>query len=152
MHHHRKLLVLGTNHLLDAGVITLDDVEVAPGHRFTTLGGRPSVILWRSIGSGELRVSVWWDYDHSRHPQADLAGNARESFSTSAPLAKRSKYPQFVGAVASGWLERKEGKWLQGKGFHGIFDAYVRRDARLTLGAMKDPVPEGYEAEGRFIL
>jgi hypothetical protein len=150
MHHHRKLLVLGINHLLQAGEITLDEKEIPSGHVFVPIAGKPSVILWSSIGLGELRVSVWWNYDHEKHPQANLSGNYRENFTTSAPVAKRSKYSQFVGATASGWLERKEGKWLQGTGFHGIFDAYVRRDARNQLATLQDPTPVDYASEGRF--
>ena len=152
MHHHRKLLILGINHLLAIKAITLDEEEAPSGHVFASIAGRPSVILWSSIGFGELRVSVWWDYDHAKHPQANSSGASREAFTTSAPLAKRSKYPVFVGATASGWLERKDGKWLQGKGPENIFDAYVRRDARNVLAVVQDPTPSGYGAEGRFYI
>ncbi len=157
MNDHRKLIVLGLNEALARGAILLtipstDDRSEEHGHFMTELAGRPSVVMWSDIGYGELRVSVWWDYDHSNHPQANMTGNSRENFTTSRPLAKRSHYPKFVGATASGWLERKTGKHLQGKGSQGIFDTYLRRDLKNALQAVPTPSPKGYNAEGKFFI
>ena len=153
----RKLLVLGVNEAIKGGRLSLaapptDAATDEDGHFFTTLAGLPSVVLWNSISVGELRVSVWWDYDHSKHPQADGIGNSRESFSLSQPLARRIHYPKFVAATASGWLERKTGKHLQGTGKQGIFDTYLKRGMKATLGALPVPKPDGYSAEGQFFL
>ncbi|XOK15611.1 hypothetical protein ACI6PO_28090 (plasmid) [Agrobacterium tumefaciens] len=157
MDDYRKLLVLGVNEAIKQGRISLaappgDAPTDEDGHLFTGLAGYPSVVLWNSISVGELRVSVWWNYDHSKHPQAESPGNAREMFSLSKPLAKKVHYPKFVGATASAWLERKTGKHLQGHGKRNIFDTYLRADMKEKLRAIPDPRPEGYEAEGQFFL
>ena len=152
MHPLRKLLILGANHLLSTGAVSLDAHDGSKqksGHIFADIAGRPSVILWHDIGHEEMRISVWWDYDHAHHPQANKEGNFREQFHTSAPLAKRQHYPKFVGAVASGWLERATGKYLQGEGIKGIFDRYVRRDRASELAELATPTPTGFRAEGR---
>lgn len=157
MNAHRKLLILGLNEAIQQGKISLSaPLEDAPtdekGHLFVDVHGFPSVVLWNSISVGELRVSVWWNYDHSRHPQAELSGDARESFRGSKPLAKRSHYLKFVGATASGWLERNTGTYLQGTGSQGVFDTYLRKDMREHLQAIPEPSPKGYSPEGKFFL
>lgn len=155
MDDYRKLLIIGVNEAIRQGKLSLaappgDAPTDEDGHLRVDLAGYPSVVLWNSISVGELRVSVWWNYDHSKHPQAESSGNARETFGLSKPLAKRVHYPKFVGATASGWLERKTGKHLQGRGKQGIFDTYLRADMKGTLRAMPAPKPEGYDAEGAF--
>ncbi|QPB20380.1 hypothetical protein [Rhizobium sp. 007] len=154
---YRKLLVLGVNEAIKQGRISLaappgDAPTDEDGRLFACIAGYPSVVLWNSISVGELRVSVWWNYDHSKHPQAESSGNAREMFSLGRPLAKKAHYPKFVGATASAWLERKTGKHLQGNGKRNIFDTYLRADMKEKLRAIPDPNPEGYEAEGQFFL
>jgi len=152
----RKLVVLGTNELLSRGLIHLDGPSTADrdddGHVLTAIAGHASVVMWSNIGFEELRISVWWKYDHSRHPQAELTGNHRERFSCSTPLASKTKYPGFVGACVSTWLERKDGKYLQGKGREHLFDTYVRKGELQNLLQIAQPVPAGYSAEGRFHL
>ncbi len=157
MDDYRKLLVLGVNEAVRQGRLSLvapegDAPTGEDGHIFTELAGYPSVVIWNSISVGELRVSVWWNYDHSKHPQAESPGNARESFALSRPLAKKIYYPKFVGATASAWLERKTGTHLQGHGKKNIFDTYLRTDMREKLRAIPDPEPEGYKAEGQFFM
>lgn len=153
----RKLLVLGLNAAIEQGRINLqapptDAATDEAGHFHAVLAGYPSVVLWNSITVGELRVSVWWDYDHSKHPQANSLGNARESFSGSRPLAKSTHYPKFVGATVSAWLERQTGKHLQGKGKQGLFDTYLRRGMKETLHSLPTPKPNGYAVEGKFFF
>ena len=97
-----------------------------------------------------MQISVWWDYDHKKHPQADLQGSFQEKFATRAPLAKENKLLLFVGAVASGWLERKDGKYLQGMGRRGILDHYIRRNDHQKLISLHDPKPMGFKIEGAF--
>lgn len=157
MESYRKLLVLGMNEAIKQGRISLaappgNGPTDEDGHLFAGIAGYPSVVLWESISYGELRVSVWWNYDHSKHPQAECSGNARERFDLSRPLANKVHYPKFIGATASAWLERKTGKHLQGNGKHHIFDTYLRADMKEKLHAIPDPKPEGYEAEGQFFL
>src|SRR5690606_10627586 len=111
---YRNLLVAGINILLDKGLISLEHspTDNEDGHTFVDLLGYPSVIIWRSISYDELEISVWWKYNHELHPQAKLSGNARESFNSSTPLADKAHYKKFVGAVVSGWFERRTGKYL----------------------------------------
>ncbi len=155
MEEYRKLLVLGLNAAISQGRLSLKAPTTnAPtdedGYMMLELGGYPSVFLWNSISIGELRVSVWWNYEHSKHPQANAKGNAQEMFTLTKPLAKRLHYPKFVGATVSGWLERKTGKHLQGRGKQGLFDTYLRKDMKEKLRAMSVPVANGFEAEGKF--
>ncbi len=132
------------NELLARGLTTLEDREDDAGHAEVELAGRPSVIIWRDTG-GELQLSVWWDYDHSKHP-----GGGQESFHGPTPLAKSRHYPKFIGAAASGWVERRTGKWLQGGngGNPGLFECYTRSADRATLNAFPVPVPNGFKPQG----
>src|ERR1700683_1548512 len=83
---HRKLLILALNELLDRELVSLDGDNEGSGHLVTEIAGENAVILWQDIGFQELRLSIWWKYAHSCHPQANLTGNAREEFVTSRPL------------------------------------------------------------------
>lgn len=162
---YRNLLVRGVNHLVEAGLISLEmppsnteaydgalTAEKDKGHVFTQIDGKQTVIMWSDVGHGELRVSVWWDYDHSLHPQANLSGSSREGFNCSQPLARRSKFKDFVGVTCSCWVERKTGKHLQGRGRENIFDMYTRKSNLVTLKAMKMSSTLGYKAEGKFFM
>ena len=146
----RNLLVAGLNHLIAEGHVKLDHSPVKNGYTITKLFDRTTAILWTDIGHEEVRVSVWWDYDHSQHPQAERTGNQRESFETSRPLARKTMYPKFVGVVVSGWFERKEGFYLQGKGASSLFDTYVRTRSKEALAALPKVEPNGFAAEGTF--
>lgn len=148
MNGHRKLLVLALNELLKGNHLTLDDADAGDGHLLATLAGEPSVISWSDIGSGEVRLSVWWKYDHSKHPQANLSGSEREQFHGPAPLAKPQHYPKFVGVVVNSWLERRTAKHIQGDGAEDLFDVYTRRGEQAFLDALPVPIPYGYKAEG----
>ncbi|MBB3590782.1 hypothetical protein FHX08_001126 [Rhizobium sp. BK529] len=157
MDSYRKLLVLGMNDAIKQGRISLaappgNGPTDEDGHLFADIAGYPSVVLWQSISYGELRVSVWWNYDHSKHPQAEASGNQRERFTLTMPLANRVRYRKFVGATASAWLERQTAKHLMGHGRRFVFDTYLRADMKEKLHALPVPKPEGYEAEGKFFL
>lgn len=147
----RKLLVLGVNRALEDRVLHLDpDVEVGGGHLFAEIAGAPGVFIWRTITAEEMEISVWWNYEHSRHPQANPKGPGNERFNGPTPLAKPERYKEFVGAVACGWLARRTGAFLQGYGGEGISHKYVRRADAARLAALSDPVPAGFKAEGQF--
>ncbi|MCP5316223.1 MAG: hypothetical protein H6955_21890 [Chromatiaceae bacterium] len=153
MNPYRKLLVLGLNELLRRRLLSLSwdgKSTEETAHIEMEIAGHNAVVSWSDAGFGEVRISVWWKYDHSRHPQADLSGNARERFMTASPLAKRAQYPKFVGVVCSAWLERDAGKYLQGHGNDHLFEMYTRRGELDLLRRLADPVPLGYEPEGRF--
>ena len=152
MNNYRKLFVLGINELIGHELVSLsatgnpDRDENERGHVFATLAGRPSVILWEHIGHDELRISVWWDYDHTKNP-----ANYSENFSRNLPLAGKQQYQKFVGAMVTGWLERNKGEWVQGRGNHGLTGTYLRRSDIEKLSALGAPTPKGYNAEGFFI-
>jgi hypothetical protein len=160
MDSHRKILIYGINELLSRKLITLNPPgeyssafeENEKGHHFVDLLNYPSVILWSNVGFQELRVSVWWKYDHSLHPQAELTGNAKENFLTAQPLAKRQHYKKFVGVTVSGWLERKDSKHLQGKQREALFDIYTRAGEKDEMEKFPIPKPAGYKAEGQFYI
>ncbi|MGP2836378.1 hypothetical protein ACTVKO_23965 [Serratia nevei] len=158
-----RLAVMAINTLLEHDAITLETSEAdgksreKAGHIFTELAGKPTVINWDDIGFEELRISVWWDYDHSKHPQAypDLpdSDSRKEKFRTTQPLGYLHHYPKFVGVKLSFWFERQDGKWIQcrnGK-FNGV-DCYVRKDMQAALEALPAVEPNGFESVGKFYL
>lgn len=156
MNAYRKLLVLGINELLERGLIRFDYTEEESrgdgGHITATIAGETSEILWEPIGSGELRISIWWKFEVDKHPQVNLTGAQRESYRCATPLAKSQHYPKFIGAMASGWLERERGRYLMGKGTERMTNTYMRRGEKPILDAIPTPVPNGYSAEGKFIF
>jgi|GEM_PF-563280 len=152
---YRNLLVAGVNYLVKNKLITLEDSTIQSkrdnqGYVITEIFGFPSVVKWRDIGFGELEISIWWKYDHSRHPQAELEGNRRENFNSTTPLARKELYKNFVGITASGWLERKEGKHLMGKDKERLVGIYTRKGEKSALEKMPVQVPLGFDAEGKF--
>lgn len=151
---YRNLLVAGINILLDKGLISLEysPTDNEDGHLFTDLFGYPSVVLWQDIGYEELRISVWWKYDHSQHPQANLSGNSRERFTTTSPLAKRQHYKKIVGVTATAWFERKTGKFIQGKGKEKIYDIYTRNVDKEELFNLPPSNSKRIQSRGRVFL
>ncbi len=152
---YRNLLVAGINELLKKNLISLNSPENPnandqKGHVFAEVLEYPSVIKWREIGFGELEISVWWKYDHSKHPQAELSGRSRESFNSTSPLARRELFPKFVGVTVTGWLERQKGKHLMGKDRERFVDVYTRKGEKSELEKMPSQKPTGFEAEGKF--
>lgn len=152
---YRNLLVAGVNYLIKNELITLEDSTTQNKRHnqeyvITEIFGFPSVVKWRDIGFGELEISIWWKYDHSRHPQAELEGNRRENFNSTTPLARKELYKNFVGITASGWLERKEGKHLMGKDKERLVGIYTRKGEKSALEKMPMQVPLGFDAEGKF--
>jgi len=152
---HRNLLVAGVNDLLNKKLIILDSPGSQntindKGYIFTEIFGFPSIVKWRDIGFGELEISVWWKYDHSRHPQAELEGNSRENFNSTTPLARKELYKNFVGVTATGWLEREKGKHLMGKNRERLVGIYTRKGEKSALEKIPLQIPLGFEAEGKF--
>jgi hypothetical protein len=151
---YRNLIVAATNELIIGKHISLSPDNIDPeqenGHIFLNLFGQPSVILWSNRGFDELLISVWWKYDHSKHPQANLEGNAKENFTTTEPLAKKQHYKKFVGVVVRCWLERRSGKYLQGENQDYISIAYTRRGELANLKEIPTQKPNGYKSSGPF--
>lgn len=150
---YRKLLVLGLNEILSRGLLSLNwdgESKETTSYVETLIAGHNSIVSWSDVGLGEVRISVWWKYNHSKHPQANLTGNTRKSFSLPSPLAKRQHYQKFVGVVCSAWLERDYGKYIQGEGNDHIFEKYTRKNELEYLKRLPNPIPNGFKPEGRF--
>jgi hypothetical protein len=140
---------------------------------------KTTIINWHYIGFGEIRISVWWNFDKTKHPQHLKGGyknkiildnlsdhermkymlkgkgifsdaNHIEQYKTDQPLAKRSKYINFVGVVCSIWVERKSGKYLQNRDGRGIFRSYIRACDKKELCSIPNCRPLGFELTGRF--
>ena len=153
MNPYRKLLVLALNEIISRGLLSLNwdgESRDTTSHIETLIAGHNSIVSWSDAGHGEVRISVWWKYNHSKHPQANLTGNARELFSSPSPLAKRQHYPKFVGVVCSAWLERDNGKYIQGQGKHYLFIKYTRKNELGYLKRLPNPIPNGFKPEGPF--
>lgn len=146
----RKLLVLGLSEAVRKGPLHLQMPNCGvpngdPQIVNVDILGKPSLFIWNEIDALEVRIAVWWDYDHFSNPVSN-----QEPFFGAGPLAHKRQYPNFVGATASGWLERKAGLYIQGFGRDGIIHTYLRRDMREMLVEMPDPQPLGFQPEGRF--
>ncbi|MCS3605047.1 hypothetical protein M2371_004301 [Buttiauxella sp. BIGb0471] len=128
--------------------------EDEKGYMFTEIGGRPAVVNWQNVGWGELRVSVWFDFDVDKHPQINLTGNSKETFTGARPLAKNQHYPKFVGAFVAFWLERRTGVYIQTRdgqpGAIATIESYIRRRSLPDLEALPQAVPNGYKLYGKF--
>ncbi|QKJ30309.1 hypothetical protein HQ865_11235 [Mucilaginibacter mali] len=73
-----------------------------------------------------------------------MSGNFRENFNGTSSLAKRQHYKKFVGVTATGWLERKIGKYLQGEKRGGIVDVYTRNGEKAVLERIPNPRPQAF--------
>ena len=151
---YRNLIVAALNKLVEGNYISLlpntSNIDQESGHIFLDLFGEPSVILWIDGGFDELIISVWWKYDHSKHPQANLEGNARENFNMAEPLADKRHYKKFVGIVTRCWLERRNGQYLQGKHRDYVSVTYTRKGELDHLKKLPIQNPLGYKSFGPF--
>ena len=174
------LLGHALNTLIKKKLIYLDRTEGSDrGFLECELVGKPAVINWEYIGYGEIRLSVWWNFDKTKHPQHleggyknkvildDLAeeeqkkywgtnkgifstSNTVEKYQTDEPLAKRGKFKDFVGVVCSTWVERKKGKYLQTEGGRRITGSYIRTTDKQALCTIPECNPLGFRLNGKF--
>lgn len=174
------LLGHALNMLIKKDLIDMDSTEGAgDGYIECELCGKPSIITWRHISCGEINLSVWWNFDKTKHPQHLEGGyknriildnlsekeqmkyagtnkgiytwsNSVETFSLAEPLAKPSKYIDFVGVLCSSWIERETGKYLQIKDGQHIYPSYIRKSDKKALCSIPDCIPLDFELEGRF--
>ena len=149
---YRNLVILAINKLIEDDHISLNRGDIKNGHIMAKLAGEKSAIIWSDVGHDEIRVTVWWKYDHNKHPLTKYSGNSREEFCTTQPLAKKNQYQNFVGVTCSGWLERKTTKCLQGYGKDYLRDIYTRRGEKKNLELIHKMKPNGYDPEGKFSL
>lgn len=147
-----KLMVIALNKAISAGRIDLDggagDTRMGePATMEMTIAGKPSVFSWFDSGHGELRLSVWWDY------QPELMPTWRKDHmhpvaGTSTPVVPRRFFYLILGACGSCYLERKSGKFIIGSEGNQLFDVYVREDTALDIDILRREKPLGYAVAG----
>jgi len=137
----RELLCAGINELIMAKMIKINDFtdEGEPGALFTEVLGKSSKISWRYISHGEILISVWWGLKPKCIDTEDIT-----------PYNTNKK--DAVDACCSGWLERKDGVWLQGQMESGLVGPYCAKSAEAELFAIEDVKPLGYNKEGKYYM
>lgn len=132
----RNLMVSGINAALERGLASLEYNENhdQPQHvnfEFTLPNGLRCCGYVNDAGHGELAFAVCVNLKEGRTPAMNSSLKSCD-------------------AAASGWLERKDGQWIQYQGSgHGYF-----RCRRETLEQLADleVEPIGYSDSGRFFL
>lgn len=105
----------------------------------TELYGKRSFILCTPIGFLELRITVWWGYKLSKVIDCHniLFSGAKN---------------KTTDAMVGGWIERKEGSWVQGVGSRGLVNMYCSRCSQQDL----DKIPTFESAKigrvGKFYI
>ncbi|MHA6689445.1 hypothetical protein [Devosia sp. A449] len=144
-------MIEAINILLDRSLIAWSPIHLRPpkhGHIAVELAGQPSVIVWHDVGYGELSISVWWRFDYEAYCRR---ASPIANFATTLPAASRTRYPQFVGAAASVWLERKDGLFVQGTPAL-LFDVYTRKGVEKELSELPWEEPRGFKISGDYYL
>jgi hypothetical protein len=134
----RNLLVAGVNQALEAGLFSLDgsaptdrqQVEAA-----VTIADMPAVVTIRDIGFDELAVSVHL-YPTPTGGRWTFGSHWPASFARTACVAN-----------ASGWLERRNGPYLQDS-----LPKLTTPNWILPTLAKLDVEPNGFKDHGRFVL
>lgn len=86
----------------------------------TELFGKRSFILCTPIGFQELRITVWWGYKLSKVIDCHniLFSGAKN---------------KTTDAMVGGWIERKDGLWLQGVDSKSMVNMYCSRCVQQEL-------------------
>jgi hypothetical protein len=174
----KHLLGHALNLLINEGRIDMNSTDGGePDFLECQLLGKPTIINWAYVGYGEIRMSVWWNFNKTKHPQhleggfkdkiivdhlprheqlnyignkkgVFSNGNTVEKYVTDTPLARKATYINFVGVCCSTWVERKDGKYLQTGGGKHIVGSYIRLRDREALCSIPDCKPLGFELSG----
>jgi transcriptional regulator with XRE-family HTH domain len=149
----RKLLIIAINILLKENKISLsvDDEKSGDfygnggfdGYVITDIEGFKSAVIWNYISWGEIEIKVWWNYDEIEFKKLHQDGNP-------TPGCGYYELNRFTGCEVQGWLERKDGKFLQGEGKRGILRRYLSRKMKAELDNLKYEKPAGYKAKETF--
>jgi len=175
------LLGHALNKLINMKLVDMDSTEKGEdGHLECELLGKPTIITWQFIGHGEFHISTWWNFDETRHPQHLKGGYSNrilmdnmsteeiiaiknrkkyiyskdsrvETYSLAEPLAKSSKYKDFMGVLSGSWVERKDGKYLQTWNGTRVSSSYVRNSDKEALCNIPDCKPIDFSLKGKFI-
>lgn len=86
----------------------------------TVLHGKRAFILCTPIGFQELRITVWWGYKLSKTIDChNILFNGAKNKTTDA--------------MVGGWIERKDGIWVQGVDSKSLVNLYCSRCAQQEL-------------------
>lgn len=108
----------------------------------TDVCGKRSIILCSPMSFEELQVSVWWGYKLQEIPKD---ASCQEPLSI---LPKNKIYDACVG----GWIERKEGLWIQGKDPKGLFPKYCAQTAELYLSKIPPYKSNKIARTGKYFI
>jgi hypothetical protein len=149
---HLNLVIAAIYVLLDRALIAPtpnDPPSPEHGHIIVELAGYPTAIVWHDAGYGELSISVWWKFDVDSYLRSRSA--RIKPFAATVPITRRTRYPQFVGATASVWLERKEGLFIQGEP-PTLFDIYTRKEDVQEISEIPRQEPCRFGISGSYYL
>lgn len=134
----RDLICIAINEIIKCERIDISNPneEIIDGSIYTEIIGKKSKISWRGIGYGEVRITIWW-------------GIKPAYIDSPATKPLNRKMIDALDVCCSGWLERKEGKWLQGYGSDWIFDTYCSKSAEIDLYSIPKVETIGYNKEGK---
>jgi hypothetical protein len=174
------LLGHALNKLISKNLINMESTEDAEsGYLECELEGKLTIINWHYVGFGEIRLSVWWNFDKTMHPQHLKGGykdkvlldklseseqrkywgtkkgiystsDTVEKYQTAEPLAKKSRYKDFIGVICGTWVERKDGKYLQTEEGNRITNSYVRKADKEALCKVSDCIPNNFSLTGKL--
>ncbi|MDY6993383.1 MAG: hypothetical protein SVR94_12395 [Pseudomonadota bacterium] len=135
----RDLICAGLNEIIKLEKLDLNSEEDVEGYYFCELFGKSSKIIWRGIGYGEIRITIWW-------------GIKEKCVDSEATRPLNKHLIDALDVCCSAWLERRTGKWIQGRGGNSIFDTYCVRKAEAELRNIPVVQCIGYKNEGKFFL
>ncbi len=137
----RDLLCIALNEIIKCKRININNhnEKVVDDSIFTVIEGKKSKISWRDIGYGEVRITIWWGIKP-----------ACVDVPTTKPFNRNMV--DALDVCCSGWLERREGIWLQGYGGDFIFDTYCAKSAELDLFSIPEIETNGYNKEGKKFI
>lgn len=134
----QKVLVIAINEFVRRGIISFDQVDDEKGSFQISffVCGIPAMAHARHIGLGELQiVAVLW-------PSSDCARTIGVSASNSEQRLRRGEF------YAAGWLERKDGAWLQTGDGLPLVACSKRCESQVSAIPWEDPI--SFKAQGKF--
>lgn len=105
----------------------------------TELFDKRSIILCTPIGFQELRITVWWGYKLSKAIDChNILFNGAKN--------------KTVDAMVGGWIERKEGIWIQGVDSKNMVNMYCSRCTQQELDNIPTFVSAKIGRTGKFYI
>jgi hypothetical protein len=130
----RNLLTEAINHTIKEKKVDLYSLNDIEGQCKCKIFDTLSFIEWRGIDHGEIRFTIYWGID-----QKSTQANKLQLLN--------GEILSFL-ASASGWLERKDGKWLQGIHNESITNSFCTSDAKKELAIQPKILGLGFKKSG----